>query len=67
MVDMSSQDMKAFAESMAGKIPDPNADADDCENESDLYNRPSEGMVGDPRDRKPAFDLYKVDFKWVAN
>lgn len=23
-------------------------------------------MVGDPRDRKPTFDLYKVDFKWVA-
>ena len=23
-------------------------------------------MTGDPRDRRPKFDLYKVDFNWVA-
>ena len=22
-------------------------------------------MTGDPRDRKPTFDLYKVDYKWI--
>ena len=28
-------------------------------------NRPQSGLTGDPRDRKPQFDLYKVDYKWV--
>ena len=61
MVDMSPQDMKAFAETFANKVPDP----DDNEN-SDLLNRPPAEMTGDPRDRKPKFDIYKVDYAWVA-
>jgi len=63
MVDMTPQDMKAFADSMANaQAP---ADADDVEN-NDMMNRPAEGAGGDPRDRRPSFDLYKVDYKWVA-
>ena len=41
MVDMSPQDMKAFAESMANAQAPP--DADDVENSSDHMNRPAEG------------------------
>ena len=29
-----------------------------------MINRPQE-QSGDPRDRKPTFDLYKVDYKWI--
>ena len=31
-------------------------------------NKPSFGGMGgggDPRDRKPTFDIYKVDYAWV--
>ena len=61
MVSMSPQEMKDFAESIAPKVPD--ADDDDVA-QSNLFNAPAEGS-GDPRDRKPTFDLYKVDYKWV--
>ena len=58
MVEMSPQDLKNLAEEISKqKVADP----DDKENENDMYNRPAENS-GDPRDRKPAFDLYKVDF-----
>ena len=44
----------------------PSVDLDDRENEA--YNRPAENAPsGDPRDRKPKYDLYKVDYKWVDN
>ena len=62
MVEMSPQDLKNLAESISKqKVEDP----DDKENGNDLYNRPPD-MTGDPRDRRPKFDLYKVDFNWVA-
>ena len=67
MVQMTPQDMKSFAESIAPKVPDHDDDDDSAyqQPEGDMYNRPPEGM-GDPRCRKPKFDLYKVDYQWVA-
>mmetsp|Transcript_8207 Transcript_8207/g.11367 ORF Transcript_8207/g.11367 Transcript_8207/m.11367 type:complete len:97 (-) Transcript_8207:3235-3525(-) len=62
MVEMNAQEMKAFAETFAKQKMDD--DQDDKENEHDMFNRPPEA-TGDPRDRRPTFDLYKVDFKWV--
>ena len=62
MVDMNPQELRNFAESMAGKVPD--QDEDDTNN--DVYNRPQSGEgAGDPRTKRPTFDLYKVDFAWV--
>lgn len=62
MVSMNAQDLKSFAETISTKsVPE---DADDKENDHDIYNRPP-ADAGDPRDRRPTFDLYKVDFKWV--
>jgi len=62
MVEMSAQEMQDFAKTLA-----PSADLDDQVNEA--YNRPAAGASssGDPRDRKPKYDLYKVDYKWVDN
>ena len=61
MVSMTPQEMKAFAETLATKetIPDPDDD------NSNAYNRPPVQESGDPRDRKPKYDLYKVDYPWV--
>lgn len=58
---MTPQDMKAFAETIAPKV----ADVDDNQESNPYLNRPPETM-GDPRDRKPTFDLYKVDYNWIA-
>ena len=67
MVEMTPQDMQNFAKTMAeAQTGKADADEDDCENTSDLLNRPATGLSGDPRDRKPSYDLYKVDYKWVA-
>jgi len=62
MVSMSPQDMKQFAETIAPKVPDFD---DDDQASNPLLNRP-QNMGGDPRNRKPAFDLYKVDYAWIA-
>ena len=61
MVDMNPQELRNFAESMAGKVPD----QDEDDTNQDVYNRPPAETSGDPRDRKPKFDLFKVDFAWV--
>ena len=61
MVSMSPQEMKNFAESIAPKVADPD---DDDQAQSNLFNRPAD-RTGDPRDMKPSFDLYKVDYRWV--
>ena len=55
--------MKSFAETFASKATVPDEDDTNAE----AYNRPPPGMVQDPRDRKPTFDLYKVDYKWIEN
>ena len=60
MVQMTPQDMKSFAETIAPKVDD-----DDQPDNTDAYNHPPSGLSGDPRDRKPTFDLYKVDYDWV--
>jgi len=54
--------MKQFAETIAPKVPDFD---DDDQASNPLLNRP-QNMGGDPRNRKPAFDLYKVDYAWIA-
>ena len=59
---MTPQDMKNFAESIAPKVPD--VDEDDQYPSNPMLNRPAP-QSGDPRDRKPTFDLYKVDYKWI--
>ena len=61
MVEMSPQDLKNIADQFAKQQP-----SEDQENEHDMMNRPPEGAM-DPRDRKPIYDLYKVDYNWVKN
>ena len=61
MVQMSEQDMKNLAQTMSPPAEDP-----DDKNNHDMYNHPAHQESGDPRDRKPTYDLYKVDFKWVT-
>ena len=60
---MTPQDMKNFAESIAPKVPD--VDEDDQYPSNPMMNRPAEAS-GDPRDKRPTFDLYKVDYPWIA-